>query len=1255
MPITSPDYLLWMWLWRALTTRRPSPDPPSVIYYSLSQLYGLAIKLRLTRRTIKLHAAAVAFSVLVISTGQAPVNGSEIIIHVELNNLSPVFNYFFRLKSVDPGPVMQISMAKVNQALPGLGFHYISFQADGSTTFQQKLARAPYPQEIALSPMLSFHPEMDLRLCLYRRRFYIWPMKSLVKCSPVAAAEVHELLSVGPAEGIEHTFAETPEVTIRLHMHMQNSKAILDQSAKVVSRRTRLLERLGRSRGLLENVAQIFSPASEMHPIAKAITQGLGQIYNKLVELEDWDDKLLELISDMAAFLDYVDNIKTFATMAHFKTNLQNLEPIIIRTGNLILKYSVHGLSFQTEMAEYNTLKHNFERWTEQFRNYVGVESLKWIGRLQEMMEDQRAFFEKDRTAIVDRLRPPGMDRRRSIPGCLKGTRTRIFEKIDVFLADRSSPNILWIKGFPGSGKSCIARSVVDKLVNTTAPRFGASFFFERDNGAFTAPSTMLRSISSDLCKDPVFLDALSADSQAQAMDFSTASIEDQFRQLIEKPLQHVVDKLQDGDALVVVLDALDECGGFAKSRSQDLWDVLAVAQRWSTLSPSLRLVITSRVEKPISEVLGPISTPLNLKLSSRQATRDIEEFLALELRKIGTTYCLPDWPTSEEIKALAAKAKGLFVWAATLVNFLNRPRPQDPLGLILKGEVNVEGDITKLYNLILDISFCSSDYPPSPRFFAEFNAFVGAIVTARRPLERRSPLFTIIDLEPSTAEYICEKLRSVMVSGSHLRFNHQSFVDFILSEGCPPIFRIIPSESKRATSLALLNFLNNHLRFDPSHFGTSHHSNHKTQPHVSAELSFACQYWSDTLPVLKEREDYNILSSLTTFLENNLLFWLEALSLTSQMACARVRLLDAKKSIGTLDLHLGALVADAVLFVEIFQQCMSKSAPHVYLSAMAFTPQSSKIYQTYSPLLQPCASLIIQTADALRHGRSAVPAPIVYLPNGDEIGDSFEGHVDGILSTLFIQDGYVASASYDGTVRFWNPESGTPVLMPFTNHPSSKAITSLAFSNDRMLLVGGSRDGDADAVTCVALSPMGTICITGCKNGTVAFWDIQSRQECRTPFRGHTERVTAVIFLEDGVAVSGSEDKLVYIHHISGHSEILVRAQKLIYSLAMVMEPRILVAASYSCITVWNLSDKNVPSDAIYLAQNSQEIESVAVNGTHIAAGVGKRIEIWDYLTRKRVLEPLAGHTKAVTSVAFSPDGRRLVSSSIDRSKAPK
>ncbi|KAJ7245665.1 hypothetical protein B0H12DRAFT_783452 [Mycena haematopus] len=305
------------------------------------------------------------------------------------------------------------------------------------------------------------------------------------------------------------------------------------------------------------------------------------------------------------------------------------------------------------------------------------------------------------------------------------------FQEIDSFLAERTFPNILWIKGFPGSGKSCVASSVVDKLADT--PPFGASFFFERDSGGFTAPSTMLRSLSSDLCtRRSAFLDALVADRQARMMNFSTASIEDQFRRFVEKPLQNVVNELHDEDGLFVVLDALDECGGLARSHSQDLRDVLTAVKQWSALSPSLRFIVTSRDETSISEVLGPISTPLDLKLDSRQATRDIETFLTLKLREIGRAHSLPDWPTENEIQTLAGKAKGLFVWAATLVQFVNRPRPQDRLRLILEGYVNVEGDITDLYALVLKISFCPDNQPPDPKFLAEFNAFVGAIVTAK-------------------------------------------------------------------------------------------------------------------------------------------------------------------------------------------------------------------------------------------------------------------------------------------------------------------------------------------------------------------------------------------------------------------------------------------------------------------------------------------------------------------------------------------
>jgi WD40 repeat protein len=362
----------------------------------------------------------------------------------------------------------------------------------------------------------------------------------------------------------------------------------------------------------------------------------------------------------------------------------------------------------------------------------------------------------------------------------------------------------------------------------------------------------------------------------------------------------------------------------------------------------------------------------------------------------------------------------------------------------------------------------------------------------------------------------------------------------------------------------------------------------------------------------------------------------------------------------------LGGFLADAIVFVEIFQECISKSAPHVYLSAMTFTPESSKIYQTYSTSLHPCGSVTVQTADGLRNGRSGIPAPIIYLPSGDEVPSSFEGHVDEILSTVFVHDGYVASASYDGTIRFWDPSRGAPVLVPFLHHTGP--VTSLDFSRDRMLLISGSRDGDVSVwdmqihdrltnfphnhpVTCVALSPTGTAVVVGCRNGTIKFWDIQTRKECRPAFHEHTARVTAVVFLNGEIVISGSWDKTLYIHYISGHSKILARADKRIHSLAIATAPRGLVAACDSGIVIWNLSDENVPSNAVYLAKHSDEMESVAVHGTRIAAAVGQKIKIWDALSGKIVLGPFTGHRRLVTSIAFSEDGQRLVSGSLDRS----
>jgi WD40 repeat protein len=55
--------------------------------------------------------------------------------------------------------------------------------------------------------------------------------------------------------------------------------------------------------------------------------------------------------------------------------------------------------------------------------------------------------------------------------------------------------------------------------------------------------------------------------------------------------------------------------------------------------------------------------------------------------------------------------------------------------------------------------------------------------------------------------------------------------------------------------------------------------------------------------------------------------------------------------------------------------------------------------------------------------------------------------------------------------------------------------------------------------------------------------------------------------------------------------------------------------------------------------------------DGKHIVSGSDdKTVRVWDAQTGQSVMDPLKGHDDSVTSVAFSPDGRYIVSGSDDK-----
>jgi WD40 repeat protein len=174
------------------------------------------------------------------------------------------------------------------------------------------------------------------------------------------------------------------------------------------------------------------------------------------------------------------------------------------------------------------------------------------------------------------------------------------------------------------------------------------------------------------------------------------------------------------------------------------------------------------------------------------------------------------------------------------------------------------------------------------------------------------------------------------------------------------------------------------------------------------------------------------------------------------------------------------------------------------------------------------------------------------------------------------------------------------------------------------------SLKGHTGWVYSVEFSPDGKRIASGSDDTTVKVWDAATGQEIFT-LKGDLGPVKSVAFSRDGKRIASV-----------GYRRVWDAA-------TAIRQRRAVPSQSYnSIVKVW---DAATGQEILTFTGHTESVSSLAFSpdGKRIAsASADKTVKVWDAATGRETLT-LKGQTDWVSSVAFSPDGKRIASGIID------
>jgi hypothetical protein len=635
-----------------------------------------------------------------------------------------------------------------------------------------------------------------------------------------------------------------------------------------------------------------------------------------------------------------------------------------------------------------------------------------------------------------------GLDTRKQ---CLQGTRTEILSQITDWVnsTEDDVPRVFWLSGPAGKGKSAIAHTIATWFHDVGG--LGSCYCFDRHREADRRHEKVFSTIARDLAdRDPGMKRALADAVQAESALKNTVDIVQQWQKLLMEPIGKL--SASNVGPVVVVIDGLDESGGVETHRHllRILSGKLAIP-RIGDLPHNFKIIVTSC---PLPDIEAELAGVQHIRRMSMDdippavAEHDIHTYISKELEELDFQ--------DREFAVLAEKADGLFEWARLACGYIKEPlaglSPVDCFDAVVSRDPAERSMLLyDMYRLILtDIlqKDTSTKVQHSQKLYskaiARFHSVMGQILGTVKPLPLASLNAMRCHFPMQEDHYdvgLTVKRMGSLLSGttnpdSPIRPLHASFCDFLTDQLWSGEFYVDMSMVQRDLAFASLRVMERDLRFNICDMKSSYLSNSKDvglqeriEQHISPHLSYSSRFWM--MHVRTTVFDTELVQEVKLFFDHEqLLFWIELLGLINVLSGAvsalpliarwpkvSTCLLDIRYSPHTQSQgHSGfkdisSIAMDVQRFIKVFSCTILHSTPHLYVSALPFSPANSLL---------------------LRKNSARFPSTL-YVTSGRHMNwpavqNVLRGHTGRVRSVSLLPDGTcVVTGSWDCTIRLWD------------------------------------------------------------------------------------------------------------------------------------------------------------------------------------------------------------------------------------------